>query len=137
MLIDRGGPALLEHPGHERLDAVRDAQQVHADHALPVFDRGRLDVAGVADARVVVQDVDATRLAEHLLGERLDCIGVRHVELVGGGPPARGLDQPCNLLRALEVQVGDVQARAVPPEEDGRGAADSRACAGDDGGLAG
>jgi len=45
------------------------------DHPLPVLDGRRLDITAVADAGVIVQDVEAAVSSEHHLGERLEIVG--------------------------------------------------------------
>src|ERR1019366_1268959 len=110
---DRRRAALLEHPWDERLDAVGDAEQVHADDALPVFDGGRLDAPGVTDAGVVVEDVDVALGREHGLGEGLDRIGIGDVERVRHGAAAGSLDRACDLVGPIVLEVGHVDPGAV------------------------
>jgi hypothetical protein len=56
--------ALFEHARHEGLHAVGDAEQVNPDYALPILEGRLFEVTAVADAGVVVQDVDARPIIE-------------------------------------------------------------------------
>jgi hypothetical protein len=71
---------------------VDGAHQVDVDHPAPVLERRRLDGRGVADAGIVVEDVDRPGRGEYPLGEPLDRAGVGDVERIGGGDAAPGLD---------------------------------------------
>jgi hypothetical protein len=95
------------------------------------------DVPAVADAGVVVEDVDAAVGLEDRRGKRLDRIRVGDVERVGDGAAPGGLDLPRDRRRSLRVDVGDVQLRAVAGKRQRGRAADPGAAAGDDGDLSG
>ena len=56
-------PTALDHPGHERLDAVQDPVEVHAHHPGEVGDGLGPERAAGEDARVVAQQVGAAELA--------------------------------------------------------------------------
>ena len=74
--------ALFEHGREERLDAVDDAPEVHAERPVPVLD-GVLPelrpLATTADAGVVEQQVHLAVGVQRLLGQLLDRLRARHI----------------------------------------------------------
>ena len=94
--------------------------------------------AAVADAGVVVQDVDAALGGEHGLGQRLDRLRRRSTSSVCAlaSPPAASIS-PATAPRASPLTSATCTLRAVAGEQQRGGAADSRSRAGDHGDLAG
>jgi hypothetical protein len=86
----------------------------------------------VADAGVVVQDVDAAAVIEDGPGKRLDLLGPAHVDRVIGCA-ATDLARYCG--DRLGVDVGDMDLGALVGEQPRGRRADSRAGARDDRGL--
>ena len=79
-----------------------------------------------------MEDVDPAVGGEDALGQRLQCIRVGGVDLMGRALRDRGGHRQ----RTLAVEVGDVDAGAVTGQQAGGGGADARGGAGDDGDLA-
>ena len=61
--------ALLEHPGHEGPDAVEQAEEVHAEHPLPVGGGALPGDPGLEHAGVVAEQVDGAEAVVRRVGE--------------------------------------------------------------------
>ena len=73
-----------------------------------------LDVTAVADAGVVVQDVDAAVIIEDRLGQRLDLFGPSHVNRVIDCAAA---DLAGHSGGSIGIDVCDVDLGAMPGEQ--------------------
>ena len=79
--IDDRAAAALAHPASRRLAAVERAAEVDRDHVLPLLRRHRVDVADLAHAGAVDEDVDPARRRGHVLDRLLDGDGGADVHL--------------------------------------------------------
>ena len=126
--------ALFKHARYEGLHTVGDAEQVHPDHALPILDRRLFDVTALADASVVVQDVDAPAIIEDGLGQRLNLFRPTHVNHVIDctATDFAGRGGSCGAVDICDVNFG-----AVPGEQPRGRTPYPRSGAGHDRGLSG
>ncbi len=77
--VDDAPPLPLHHPGHDRLQAMEAAGEMHVQHLAPLLDLHLVQHRGPGDARIVDQDVDAPEPRRHGGGHALDLVTLRHV----------------------------------------------------------
>jgi hypothetical protein len=95
-------PPGLAHPPRGGLAHVEGAAEVHREHVVPLLRRQRVDVADLADACAVHDDVDATEPVDGLADRALD---------VGRNANVAVLSVEARNARALALeQLGDLLA---------------------------
>ena len=131
---DEARPITRHHVGHEALDAMDHAEEIHAEHAPPPF-RIREGVAAAAGPRVVHQHGDGPELGGHRARERVDGRGIGDVRDVRDDL-ARGGESFDRGLQRLLVEIGQTNAQPGARQALGGGEADSAGAAGHDGDVA-
>ena len=79
--VDDAAAARLAHLPRRRLAAVERAAEVDRDHVLPLLRGHRVDVADLADARAIDEDVDAAGGVDDALDSALDRDRIANVAL--------------------------------------------------------
>ena len=122
---------LLEY-GQERVHAVDDAPQVHAEHPAPVVEGQVGDRRERPDAGVVADHVHGPVPVEHGTGQGVDAGRVAHVGLHAGRADLRG-----GRFHRVPLDVGDDHPRALGDEPGGDPLPDAGGAAGHHGHLPG
>ena len=123
--------AALDEPARECPAAVDHAAQVDVEDPVPLLRRGVDEPARVADACVVHHDVWHSVFIAHLVGERLDSIGVGHVQCVRVRDAALRRNAFRGLPHADLIDIAGHHFGALTREFDRGGPAYSAARAGD------
>ncbi len=125
--------ALLEHPGHEGPDAVEQAEEVHAEHPLPVGGGALPGDPGLEHAGVVAEQVHRAEAVVRRVGEG------PHLGLaayVGADPERLGAEARRlgdRLVEGGRLDVGEHDVHPLAGGVAGEPTADPARGAGDDG----
>ena len=121
-----------EHPRHEGVDRVHEAEDVDVEHPAPVVEALRSDRRRADHAGVVAEHVDAAIALVATLGQRLDGCHVAHVDGLGARLGARGGEFRRHRLGGAGLDIGDHDAHALAGQRERDRAADTAASAGDE-----
>jgi hypothetical protein len=129
--VDDRARLLPDHLARDGLGEVEDALQIDRYHQVPVLLAHGQEEPVARDARVVDQNVHATKMLDDLGRHLLDRLGVRHVDLVGLGFDSELSEARGSLLRFLQVDIDRRDRGAFCCQTLGNGGADALRCSGD------
>ena len=122
-----------EHGGYAAVGQRIRGLQAYVDRAVPVFFAGFHGVARPGEPGVAIDHVQPAEVCGRGVDQRADVGHTAHVRSDEDGGAAGGADFLRGRLAVVGGHVGEHNGCAVPGEQAGGGASDSRRCAGDDG----